>query len=105
MTNELLQTAKVTVPQQHSGLQVFGLQWPATPNLVYSTLDEAMSAGTLDVTEVSAEGKVPELKVESRNPRTRPVLDSRRKVLSSPALPTSSRAQGVVELAVVPEKE
>jgi ARG and Rhodanese-Phosphatase-superfamily-associated Protein domain len=67
MMNELLQTAKVTVSQQHSGLQVFGLQWPATPNLVYSTLDEAMSAGTLDVAEVSAEGSVPELRVESRS--------------------------------------
>src|SRR6516164_3433742 len=67
MINELLQTAKVTVCQKQSGLQVFGLQWPATPNLVYSTLDEAMSAGTLAVTEVSAEGSVPELKVESRS--------------------------------------
>jgi hypothetical protein len=67
MMNELLQTAKVTVSQQQSGLQVFGLQWPATPNLVYSTLDEAVSAGTLDVTEVSTEGSVPELKVESRS--------------------------------------
>jgi hypothetical protein len=55
------------VSQQQSGLQVFGLQWPATPNLVYSTLDEAVSAGTLDVTEVSTEGSVPELKVESRS--------------------------------------
>ena len=67
MINEVLQTAKVTVSQQHSGLQVFGLQWPMSPMLVYSTLDEAMSAGTLDVTEVSAEGRVPELKVESRS--------------------------------------
>jgi hypothetical protein len=67
MMSELLQTAKVTVSQQQSGLQVFGLQWPATPNLVYSTMDEAMSAGTLDVTEVSAEGSVPELKVQSRS--------------------------------------
>jgi hypothetical protein len=53
--------------QQHSGLQVFGLQWPAMPNLVYSTLDEAMTDGTLDVTEVSAQGSIPELKVESRS--------------------------------------
>ena len=67
MMSELLQTAKVTVSQQQSGLQVFGLQWPATPNLVYCTLDEAMSAGTLDVTEVSAQGSIPELKVESRS--------------------------------------
>ena len=58
MMHELLDMAKVTVSQQQSGLQVFGLQWPATPNLVYSTMDEAMSAGTLDVTEVSAEGSV-----------------------------------------------
>jgi hypothetical protein len=67
MMNELLQTAKVTVSQQHSGLQVFGLQWPMTPTLVYLTMDEAISAGTLDVTEASAEGSVPELKVESRS--------------------------------------
>ena len=67
MLNELLQTAKVAVSQQHSGPQVFGLRWPMTPMLVYSTMDEAMSAGTLDVTQVSAEGSVPELKVESRS--------------------------------------
>jgi hypothetical protein len=67
MMNDLFQTTKVTMSQQHSGLQVFGLQWPMTPMLVYSTMDEAMSAGTLDVTEVSAEGSVPELKVESRS--------------------------------------
>jgi hypothetical protein len=67
MINELLQSAKVTVSQQQSGLQVFGLQLPTTPNLVYSTLDEAISAGTLEVTEVSAQGSVPELKVVSRS--------------------------------------
>ena len=65
--NELLQTAQVTAPQQNSGLQVFGLRWQAAPRLVYSTLDEAMAAGTLEVMEVNAGGSVPELKVKSRS--------------------------------------
>jgi hypothetical protein len=49
MISELLQTAEVAESQYQSGLQVFGLQWPATPNLVYSTLDEAMSVRVVEI--------------------------------------------------------
>jgi hypothetical protein len=61
--NEWLQTIHVSEPQQDSGLQVFGLHWPLASSLRYATLDEAMSAGSLEVTEVNESGSVPTLKV------------------------------------------
>src|SRR5262249_6617123 len=48
------------------GLQVFGLRWPAGNGLDYTTLDEAIAAGTLEVTEISDGGSVPTLKVSNR---------------------------------------
>ena len=61
--NELLQTVQVLEPQQDSGLQVFGLRWPSESELGYRTLDEAMTAGSLEVTEVGNSGSVPTLSV------------------------------------------
>jgi hypothetical protein len=54
-------------PQQDSTLQVFGLRWQSESSLCYITLDEAMSAGTLEVTEVSEGGSVPTLKVTNKS--------------------------------------
>lgn len=61
--NELLQTVQVAEPQQVDGLQVFGLRWAGSDRLDYTTLDEGLTAGTLQVTEVSEGGSVPTLKV------------------------------------------
>ena len=61
--NELLQTVQVLEPQQDSGLQVFGLRWPSDSELGYRTLDEAMTAGSLEMTEVGESGSVPTLSV------------------------------------------
>ena len=61
--NEWLQSVRVMESQQDSGLQVFGLRWPSASSLRYSTLDEAMSAGSMEVTEVSESGSVPTLTV------------------------------------------
>jgi hypothetical protein len=65
--NELLQTVHVMETQQDSGLQVFGLRWQSESALRYTTLDEAMGAGTLEVTEVSESGSVPTLKVTNKS--------------------------------------
>jgi hypothetical protein len=63
---ELLETVQVAEPQEAGGLQVFGLRWDNPNGLVYTTLDEALAAGTLEVTEVSEGGSVPVLKVVNR---------------------------------------
>jgi hypothetical protein len=65
---ELWQTVQVTGPQEASNLQVFGLRWRSDSTLHYSTLDEAMAAGTLEVNEVSESGSVPTLRVVNKAP-------------------------------------
>jgi hypothetical protein len=62
----LLPTLEVTDARVAGNLQFFGLHWPTTTDLLYSTLDEAVAAGTLDLTEVSAGGEVPYLKVHNK---------------------------------------
>jgi hypothetical protein len=53
-------------PRQAGGLQVFGLRWEQAGGLQYTTLDEALEAKSLDVTEVSEGGSVPTLRVTNR---------------------------------------
>jgi hypothetical protein len=50
-------------PQETFGLQVFGLSWSGENGLTYATLDEALAAETLVVTEMSEGGSVPTLKL------------------------------------------
>ena len=50
-------------PVELNGLQVFGLFWSVPADLAYLTLDEALEAKSLVVTEVDADGSVQELKV------------------------------------------
>jgi hypothetical protein len=67
LLSERLREAEVLETKSAGGLQVFGLRWEvggtAPP---YRTLDEALAAGTLEVTEVTEEGAVPRLKVANR---------------------------------------
>src|SRR5262249_41308384 len=67
--NELLLTVQVLASQQECGLQVYGLRWPSESQLGYYTLDEAMAAGTLEVTEISEGGSVPTLSVTNKSDR------------------------------------
>ena len=62
---QLLTTAQVAEPASAGGLQVFGLRWNADDGLGYSTLDDALAAATLEVTEVSEGGSVPTLLVDN----------------------------------------
>jgi hypothetical protein len=66
---ERLQNVRVAEPIEAGGLQVFGLDWEAPGPLDYRTLDEAVAAGTLEVTEVSEGGSVPQLKVHNKDDR------------------------------------
>jgi hypothetical protein len=64
---ERLQNVRVAEPMEAGGLQVFALYWEPPAGLVYRTLDEAVAAGTLEVTEVTEGGSVPTLKVHNRD--------------------------------------
>jgi hypothetical protein len=66
---QLLRTLDVAAPRAVNGLQVFGLRSPGGNGLDYTTLDDALAAGTLEVTEVSDGGSVPMLKVSNRADR------------------------------------
>lgn len=61
-----LQTLTVDEPQDVEGLQMFALRWEAGRRLEYVTLDEALAAGTLEVTEINEQGRVPTLKVSNK---------------------------------------
>lgn len=63
---ERLQTVEVGQPTEASGLQVFALRWQPGDGLNYLTLDDGLSAGVLEVTELSEGGSVPTLKVHNR---------------------------------------
>jgi hypothetical protein len=63
---ELLRSVEVTAPQEANGLQVFGLRWAIPDGPLYQTLDEALAAEALDVTEVSEGGSVPTLRVVNK---------------------------------------
>jgi hypothetical protein len=65
LTN-LLETVHVTTPQEVAGLQVYGLRHEAGDGLTYVILDEALAAGTLEVTEVNESGSVPTLRVKNK---------------------------------------
>ena len=63
---DLLGSVRADDPILVEGLQVFGLYWDTDSALSYSVLDEALSAGTLEVGEVSREGVVQELRVANK---------------------------------------
>lgn len=65
---DLLETVAVDEPIEAEGLQAFGLRWQSDPGFQYLTLDEALAAGTLKVTEISESGSVPVLRVTNSSP-------------------------------------
>ena len=64
--SERFESVEASGLQEALGLQVFGLRWQGDGELAYTTLDEALGAQTLEITEVSAAGSVPRLKVVNR---------------------------------------
>jgi hypothetical protein len=62
---ERFPTIQVDEPREAAGLQVFGLRWPAS-TLNYTTLDEGVASGQLQVTEVTSSGTVPTLQVANK---------------------------------------
>ncbi|MSQ48672.1 MAG: hypothetical protein EXR78_09880, partial [Deltaproteobacteria bacterium] len=64
--SKFLRTLHATAANEAGNLQIFGLRWANANGLPYTTLDEALAAGTLEITEVSEAGQVPNLKVTNK---------------------------------------
>jgi hypothetical protein len=64
--SDFLAAVQVADPQEAAGLQVFGLRRPSDTALAYTTLDDALAAGTVEVNEVNESGSVPTLRVSNR---------------------------------------
>ncbi|MBI4584885.1 MAG: hypothetical protein HY717_12800 [Planctomycetes bacterium] len=56
---------EILPPRAAGRLQVFGLRWQIPSSLSYLTLDEALAAESIEVTEISEGGSVPALKVRN----------------------------------------
>jgi len=67
---EMLQSVSVGEPREAGGLQVFPLSWAPAGGADYLTLDEAVSAGLLEISEVSDGGSVPQLRLANKSERT-----------------------------------
>jgi hypothetical protein len=63
---KLLNRVQVTDSVTVDGMALFGLRWEAAPGPTYQTLDEAMDAGLLEITEVSEGGSVPDIKLNNK---------------------------------------
>ncbi len=61
--SERLQSVQVGEAQESGGLQLFELRWESRDGLAYTTLDDALAAKTMDITEITESGDVPVLKV------------------------------------------
>jgi hypothetical protein len=63
----LLETAEVNERQSVGALHAFGLRWKNERQLAYQTLDEALAAGKLEISEVSEAGTVSTLRVVNKS--------------------------------------
>src|SRR5262245_35663032 len=64
---EQLEAVEVANCQESGGLRIYGLRSGGEQGPVYSTMDEALAAQTLEITEVSEGGSVPNLKVVNQS--------------------------------------
>ena len=69
-TSGLLDTLKrvqLTGRQQDGAVEIFHLRWPGINGLDYITLDEALGAECIEVTEFTETGQVPRIKIINRS--------------------------------------
>jgi hypothetical protein len=65
-----LKSVEIDGYQQHEALEIFHLRWPVEPNaLDYLTLDEALESKTIEVSELTSSGHVPNIKISNRSDR------------------------------------
>lgn len=73
--NDYLGQLNLGGKQAYKNMAVFPLLSAYTETLDYLVLDEALEAGSLEVTEVNEEGAVPELKVQNKSSKMVLILD------------------------------
>ena len=73
--NDYLGQLNLGGKQVYKNMAVFPLLSTYTESLDYVVLDEALEAGSLEVTEVNEEGAVPELKVQNKSSKMVLILD------------------------------
>jgi hypothetical protein len=66
---DTLKAVELRGHQQYGSLEVFHLYWPAGDGLDYATLDEALEARSIEVTESSDGGQVSRIKIVNRSNR------------------------------------
>ena len=67
---ETLKSVEISGHQQYEGLEIFHLRWATNGNgLDYFTLDEALEDKSIEVTESSENGQVPQIKIINRSNR------------------------------------
>jgi hypothetical protein len=67
---ETLKSVEISGHQQHEGLEIFHLRWATIGNgLDYVTLDEALEDKSIEVSESSENGLVPQIKIINRSNR------------------------------------
>jgi hypothetical protein len=64
---ESLKNSEVADILKAAGLQVFGLRWAVGNGHNYVTLDEALQAQALEVTEIDEGGRVPTVKLTNKS--------------------------------------
>jgi tetratricopeptide (TPR) repeat protein len=64
---QLLSRIRVAEAIESNGLQVFGLYWDPPRFADYATLDDALSGGVMEITEIGEQGSVPTLHVVNRS--------------------------------------
>src|SRR5437879_13813864 len=64
---DTLRLVELTGHQQHGAVEIFHLRWPGINGLDYITLDEALGAECIEVTEFTETGQVPRIKIINRS--------------------------------------
>jgi len=70
-----LKNSEIGRKQGHNNLTVYPLLSGITSTLDYMTMDEALSAGLVEITEIDQGGSVPELKLANKSTRRVLILD------------------------------
>jgi hypothetical protein len=66
---ELIETIEVGDPLDSGPLRIFPLRWTIDEGPPHDTLDEAMAASSIEITEVGEQGSVPSILVRNRSDR------------------------------------
>jgi len=64
---DTLKRVQLAGRQQDGSVEIFHLRWPGTNGLDYATLDEALAAQWIEVTEFTETGEVPQIKIVNRS--------------------------------------